>query len=248
MSSQSFPARCGLAAAAVFEHQSCLQAVRSGAGWSPQRRLSIKLLSTGQPVPLGNTFCKHLLFQAAAGCSPHRLQAASFCSKTTAGCQCTAHGLQLCCSSALLGSSFGAQRPLRGLLGSSFELGYQSALRCSKAAAGCQPALPGRLWCSKAAAGSLGSSFGAQRLLGACSPVAERPLRAATRRFKAAVGAQRPLRAASLLKGRCGLPPHHSALLGSSFGAQRLLRAASPHRLQAASPHRLEAALLLKDR
>ena len=57
-------------------------------------------------------------------------------------------------------------------------------------------------------------------------------------------GAQRPLRAAS---------PHRSALFGSSFSAQRPLRAASPHRLQAAlvwaaSPHRLEAALVIKGR
>ena len=144
---------------------------------------------------------------------------ALWCSKVTADCQ-----------PAPLGSSFGAQRPLRAasphrfqaalVLNSHCGLPARAAwkqLWCSKAAAGCQPALLctawKQLWCSNAVAG--------------CQPA---PLRS--------FGAQSPLRAASpRSKTAAGWQP---APLAGNSGAQKPLRAASPHSL--------EAALVLKSR
>ena len=119
-----------------------------------------------------------------------------WCSKVTADCK-----------PAPLGSSFGAQRPLRAasphrfqaalVLNSHCGLPARAAwkqLWCSKAAAGCQPALLctawKQLWCSKSAAGCqpapLARSFGAQKLLRAGSP--------------------HRLQVTLVLKSRCGLP------------------------------------------
>ena len=148
-------------------------------------------------------------------------------------------------------------------------------LWCSKAAAGCQPA-------------PLGSSFGAQTPLRIASPhrleatlvltgrcrlparIAWKQLwPASPHRLEAALVIERRcglpactaphcLEAALVLKDCCGLP---AAPLASSFRAQRLLRAASPHRLETAfeftvlraaaggcQPAPLEAALVLKGR
>ena len=173
---------------------------------------------------------------------------ALWCSKVTADCQ-----------PAPLGSSFGAQRPLRAasphrfqaalVLNSHCGLPARAAwkqLWCSKAAVGCQPALLctawKQLWCSNALAG--------------CQPA---PLRTVWKQLWCS-------------KSAAGCQP---APLARSFGAQKLLRAGSPHRLQVtlvlksrcglpartawkqlwcskavrtASLHRLEAALVLKRR
>ena len=160
-----------------------------------------------------------------------------------------------CCQPAPLGSSFGAQMPLRAASPHVLEAALVLKCRCG---------LPARtawkqLWCSNAAAGCqpalLGDSIGAQM-----------PLRAASQRarLRSSFGAQMPLRAASphrldvafVVKCRCGLPAHAA---WKHFLAQMPLRAASSHRrleaqlgaqmlLRTASVYHVEAALVLKCR
>ena len=171
-----------------------------------------------QPAPLGSSsVCGGLL-----SCQPHRLVLKGRC-----GLPAYTAWKQLWYSkaaanshrSAPLGSSFGAERPP---LGSS--LGAQTPLLLKMAASPhCLEAplvlkgdcgLPARtawkhLWCSKAAAGAspqfLGDSFGAQTVLivAGCQPAP--------------------------LGSSCG----SRAVAEAAFGAQRPLKAASPHRLEA---------------
>ena len=193
---------------------------------------------------------------AAAGCQPAPLSSSFgvalrtawkqlWCSKAAAGCQpapALGSGLGVQKSlraaitrSALLGSSFGAQRPLRAAATHCLEAALVLKRRCG---------LPART------AGCYSLHLEAALLLkGGCQS-------------KAAAGCQpAPLRTAwKQLSGSNAAAGCQPAPLASSFGAQRLLWAASLHRLEAAlvlkgfsvelscGPTRLEGALVLKGR
>ena len=249
--------RCGLPARTAWNHRLEAPLVLKGFGLSPRTALKAALVLKCRcglrrcKLPDRTAACLDAALVLKDGC---RLPArtASRCLETAlvlkrrCGLPARTAWKQLWCSKAAacqpapLGSSFGAQRALglpahrRALLGSSF--GAQRPPRAAsphrlEAALVLKNCCVLQLWCSKAAAGCqphrsalLGSSFGAQR-----------PLRAATRHLKAAL----------VLKNRCGLPARTAwkqlwcskaaascqpAPLGSSFGAPRPLRAASPHR------------------
>ena len=241
--------RCGLPARTAcrssFGAQNCRCGLPARTAWKQLSRCwaagcqpaplgsSFGAAKTASP-PLGSSFGAQKLLRAA---SPHRLEAALvlnshcglparsawkqlWCSKAAAGCQ-----------PAPLGSSFGAQTPLRAA-SPPFRTVTWKQLWCST---GCQPAPLGssfgaalraapplrtvckQLWCSKATAG------GCQPAPLAGNSGAQKPLRAASPHC---------LEAALVLKNRCGLPActawkelwcsnaATAARLGSSFGAQ----------------------------
>ena len=233
--------RCGLPARTAWKQLWCSKAAAGcqpaplGSSFGAQRPLRVAALparTAAAPLQGCQLWCSKATLPLRAA-SPHRLQAALvlkgrcrrlpartawkqlWCSKAAAGCQ-----------PAPLGSSFGAQRPLRAasphrleaalVLKGRCELPARTAwkqLWCSKPCG-----LPARtawkqLWCSKAAAGCqpapLASSFGAQRPLRAASP--------------------HRLEAALVLKGRCGLPARTA---WKQLWCSKPLRAASPHRLK----------------
>ena len=210
---------CSKAAAqAASPHRLEAALVLKGRCGLPARRIEAALVLTSRCKLQACTAWKQLWFsKAVAGCQPAPLRGSFFGAQgcyglpaRTAWKQFGAQNPLQAASphrSALLGSSFGAQKLLRAPSTAWKQLwclkrryGHTAwkQLWCSKAAAGSQRRRTAwkQLWCSKAAADSTPALIGSFH-------------------------ATRPLRAAS---------PHRSALLGSSFGAQRPLQAASPHR------------------
>ena len=226
--------RCGLPARTAWKQLWCTKAAASFQLAQPlPAHTAWKQLSCSRAAAGSQPWCP----RAAAGCQPAPLRTAwkqPWCSKAAASCQLapplrtawTPH----CLETALV------QRPLRAA--SPYRLVLKG--RCGLPPAGGQPA-------------PLGSSFVAQKPLRAATPHRSALLGDSSAACRCGLPARIALLGDSFGKGRCAhrleaaLVGCQPAPLGSSFGAQKPLRAASPHKARG-PPHCLEAALVLKGR